>query len=146
MLIENQLIEVKVIGKTLSHYRALGYNVNMFDVIMVPPNHLTTGSHSSVGIICDICGKEIDRPYKKYLQYHAAGYDTCNQCNRIKRKNTCIEKYGVSNPMLVPEIQEKLKKTIIGVYGVENISQSEEIKKRRKRLLRNVLELRTLCS
>ena len=37
MLIPNQLVEVKVIGVTLNHYRSLGYDVNMFDTIMVPP-------------------------------------------------------------------------------------------------------------
>lgn len=128
MLVPDQLIEVKVIGKTLQHYRSLGYDVKYLDIIMVPPEHLTDGSKSNVDIICDICGKLISRPYKRYLRCHTNGYDTCDKCKDKKAKDTCMERYGVETHMLVPEIQEKVKNIINFKYGVDNISQSDIVK------------------
>lgn len=128
MLVPNQLIEVKVIGITLKHYRQLGYSVKMFDTIMVPPEHLTEGSKSRVDIMCDICGKLISRPYKEYLKCHTNGYDTCDKCKDKKAKDTCMEKYGVETHMLVPEVQEKFKNIAKLKYGVDNVSQADAIK------------------
>ena len=59
MLVPNQLIKVKVIGCTLKHYKNLGYEVKMFDTIMVPPEHLTSGSKTVVDVVCDICGDKM---------------------------------------------------------------------------------------
>jgi hypothetical protein len=132
MLIEGQLIKVKVIGVTLNHYRNLGYDVGCFDTIVVPPEHLTDGSKYRVKLNCDICGKELIRPYKQYLKYHTNGCDLCNQCKDKKAKQTCIDKYGVPTHMLVPEIQQKQQHTIQNKYGVDNISQSEEVKQKKK--------------
>lgn len=132
MLIEGQLIKVKVIGMTLNHYKNLGYDAKCFDTIMVPPEHLTDGSKYTVNLYCDICGKELTRPYKEYLRYHTDGYDVCNQCKDKKAKQTCIEKYGVATHMLVPEVQQKQQNTIQNKYGVGNVSQLEDIKQKKK--------------
>ena len=132
MLISNQLIEVKVTGRTLKHYKDLGYNVKCLDIIKVPPEHLTDGSHCDVKICCDICGKEITRPYKQYIAYHTYGYDTCNQCKDSKAKQTCIDKYGVNTHMLVPDIQTKFQNIIYDKYGVDNISKLETVKEQKK--------------
>ena len=131
MLIPDQLIEVKVIGFTLSHYRGLGYDVEMFDTIMVPPEHLTSGSKSRVGLTCDVCKKIIYRPYKEYLKHHTSGYDTCNKCKDKKAKETCVEKYGTETHMLVPEIQEKFKAVVRLKYGVDNVSQDGVVKEKK---------------
>lgn len=132
MLAPGQLIEVKVIGITLQHYRDLGYDVKCFDTIVVPPEHLTDGSRYMVDVLCDICKKKIPRTYKKYLKHHKEGFDTCNQCKDKKIKQTCMTRYGVPTPMLVPEVQEKQKEIFQKKYGVENISQSEQIKEKKK--------------
>lgn len=131
MLVPNQLVEVKVVGKTINHYKELGYNVNVCDVIMVPPEHLTNGSHSEVDVICDICGGNITRPYKRYLECHTNGYDTCEKCKQTKLRDTCIDRYGVSNPMLVPEFKERLINTIMNLYGVNSVSKLEYIQKQK---------------
>lgn len=133
MLVEGQLIKVKVIGITLKHYRDLGYNVNLFDEILVPPNHLTNGSKCEVNVICDICGEEMHKPYKEYLKHHTNNLDTCNKCKNVKSVETCIKIYGVSNPMLLPEVKEKIKKTVQNKYGVDYASQSEIIKEKKKK-------------
>jgi len=40
--------------------------------------------------------------------------------SRQKSKQTCIERYGVENPMSNSQIHNKFKKTMIDKYGVEN--------------------------
>lgn len=45
-----------------------------------------------------------------------------------KRKQTCLEKYGVPNPAKSLQVKEKTKQTNVAKYGVEHISQVEEFK------------------
>ncbi|MCD8211780.1 MAG: hypothetical protein LUC17_01980 [Oscillospiraceae bacterium] len=46
---------------------------------------------------------------------------------QAKRKQTCIERYGVENPFQSEEIKEKIKETNLKNYGVENPMQNPEI-------------------
>ena len=131
MLVPNQLIEVKVIGCTLQHYTSLGYNVKMFDTIMVPPEHLTSGSKVVVNVVCDICGDTMPRQYKKYIRSHTYGFDTCFKCKTNRARQTCRDRYGVDNPMQNVEIQEKLQQSILKKYGVDNVSKSDDIKRKK---------------
>lgn len=130
MLVPNQFVEVKVIGPTLQHYRDLGYDVNYLDVIKVPVEHLTEGSKVVVQVKCDVCGKDIPRPYKQYLHYHSQGIDTCNEHKNIKTKVTCMEKYGVENIFQSEEFKEKHRQTCLERYGYEYISQVPEIRQK----------------
>jgi hypothetical protein len=50
-----------------------------------------------------------------------------------KKKNTCLNKFGVENPMQNYEIREKYKDNIIDKYGVDNPSKLEEIKEKVKK-------------
>lgn len=57
----------------------------------------------------------------------------CNpECNYIQRKNTCIARYGVSNPSFIPEVVEKKKQTCLKHYGVEFPMQSNSILEKAK--------------
>lgn len=133
MLVPNQKVEIKVIGITLDHYRKLGYDVKIFDTITVPVEHLTTGSKVVVQVKCDVCGKDIPRPYKQYLHYHSQGIDTCNEHKNIKTKETCKEKYGVENVFQFDDFKQKHKQTCLERYGYEYISQAPEIRERIKK-------------
>ena len=131
MLVPNQLIEVKVIGYTLQHYKSLGYDVKMFDTIMVPPEHLTSGSKVVVDVQCDICGDKMSRQYKKYIRSHTYGFDTCFKCKTSRTRQTCMDRYGVNSPMQNAEVREKLQHSIREKYGVDNVSQSDAIKRKK---------------
>ena len=120
MLVPDQMVEVRIGVKTLKHYQALGYNAKCFDTIIVPPEHLTKGSNVSVQVQCDVCQKVISRAYEHYLEMHIDGCDTCNECKSIKSKRTCLEKYGVENPMQLQENKDKAKQTNIKKYGVKH--------------------------
>ena len=93
---------------------------------------------------CPICGKT--PPFKSYSK----GYQiTCGgECKREydrrtlrdnsyklkdkivseKRKQTCLERYGVDNVNKCKDIHEKAKDTNLKKYGVENVLSSKEIK------------------
>lgn len=130
MLVPNQLIEVRVGVKTLKHYRELGYDVKCFDYILVPPEHLTDGANVMVQVICDVCGKPMSRKYEHYIYKSKSGIDTCNKCKSIKSKATCIQKYGVENPMQCKEIKNKAKQTNLDKYGVESPMQTKEVQEK----------------
>lgn len=132
MLIPGQIVTVKVIGQTLSHYRSLGYDVNLFDIIQAPIEHLTDGSKVKVDVECDICKKQYSKPYKQYLKQHTYNIDTCNKCRHVKIKQTCMQQYGVENVFQVDEYKNKQKETCVQKYGVENISMSKDIKNKKK--------------
>jgi hypothetical protein len=51
----------------------------------------------------------------------------CPICAIDKRKETCINKYGVSCTLKAKEVKDKIKKTILLRYGVEHCSQNREI-------------------
>ena len=134
MLMPNQLIEVRVISKTKKHYQELGYDVSNIKIpIMVPPEHLTNGSHEKVKVICDICQQVFDREYKLYLQCHSGNLDTCLQCKSHKARQTCLEKYGVQNVFQVQDFKDKHKQTCLERYGYEYISQIPEVQQKVQR-------------
>jgi hypothetical protein len=62
------------------------------------------------------------------------GVEYSSQSNLIKEKiaKTSIEKYGVSHFLKNKTIQEKKKSTCLNKYGVDNISKTEECKNKRK--------------
>lgn len=132
MLAPNQLIKVKITRRNYEHYRNLGYDVQFKDIIMVPPEHLTVGSHDSVLVICDVCGESMIREYKTYISHRKYGIDTCIKCKTQKCKSTNVLRYGCENPMQSEKIREKAKMTMFERYGVVSPAQSEEVQKKMK--------------
>lgn len=52
--------------------------------------------------------------------------DQTKQTANIKRKQTCVLKYGGIAPSCCDEIKEKIKQTCISKYGVDNIFKNKE--------------------
>lgn len=50
-----------------------------------------------------------------------------------KKKNTCIERYGVESPAQNEEVQKKMRKTCLERYGVENILLLDDLKYNKKK-------------
>lgn len=48
------------------------------------------------------------------------------RCKSCRTKETCMEKYGVSNPSQSTIVKDKKKDTFMSHYGVDNYSKSEE--------------------
>lgn len=132
MLVPNQLLEICISRKTITHYQKLGYNVNNKDIIMVPPEHLPEGSHICVDVECDYCHTIKHKPYKDYLYGHTYETDACKNCISKKNKEIFMEKYGVDNVFRLKEIREKIEASNLEKYGVKNLFSSKEIQEKIK--------------
>ena len=80
--------------------------------------------------VCPICGSNvkfqgITKGYSLYCSYKCSN---SSEIKKAKVKNTCTQKYGVSNPNQNSEIHNKVIKTCLEKYGVDNPSKSEQIK------------------
>lgn len=62
------------------------------------------------------------------------GYESARQNEKVieKSRQTCLQKYGVTNATKTLETRKKMKKTNLERYGVENTFQSEEKKEKIK--------------
>ena len=69
------------------------------------------------------CKKEYDRQTLK-----ANSYKLKDEAVNEKRRQTCLERYGVDNVNKCKATQEKAKSTNLKRYGTENVFSSEEIK------------------
>lgn len=56
------------------------------------------------------------------------GWCSHTDCVVKRRKQTCMEKYGVDNPSKLEEIRERVKSTCMDRYGVENVFQDRVVK------------------
>ncbi len=95
-----------------------------------------TKNAAKITIICPEHG-----PFEQEANSHLMGHG-CPECGKIKladsdyksrietRKNTCIERYGVDNPMKVESVRKTLKKSFKSKYGVSNPMKCEGIKNR----------------
>lgn len=82
--------------------------------------------------VCTVCGKKT-----KFNSFETGYRKTCSRSCSNKSKEqkeryrqTCIEKYGVTNISQTIQYKEKFKNTCIKRYGVENPGQSVEIKQK----------------
>jgi hypothetical protein len=84
----------------------------------------------------DGCDGVFNKSFRELLENR--GY-FCKPCfNKIivnKRKNTCIEKYGVENAVKTDVVKNKMKITNLQKYGVEYSFQSEKVKDKIKETL-----------
>lgn len=130
MLIPNQLIEVKMGGRNIKHYRNLGYDVRFGDIIKVPVEHLTPGSHVLIEVFCDVCGKKMNKSYQDYLEHHTYEMDCCTDCFQTKARKTCKEKYGVEYASQAEWFQEKVKDTSLKKYGTDAILKADIVRQK----------------
>lgn len=128
-----EYVNVKIVSKNINHYKSLGYECRRNDIIHIPINELTHGSHIAVDIKCDYCGEIISKPYKSYLsQSNIIKKDCCIKCVGLKTSESNLLIYGVSNIMNTDSAKNNMKETNMNRYRVENYSQTEECKERVK--------------
>lgn len=83
--------------------------------------------HTSV---CAVCGAEFVR--KPPYESTTCSMKCAQKLGNVARKQTCMSKYGVENPMQLKAITDKVKSSSIERYGVDNPSKSEEVKSKIK--------------
>lgn len=124
--------------------------------IVVKINDLHKKSNVYIDILCDMCKEKVISA--RYVDYNKvvdkSGSYTCKDCSYIKgmqthivhygehyfktdefkekRKKTCMDKFGVENPLQNKEIMEVFRSTLLQKYGYENPSQVPEFKEKMK--------------
>jgi hypothetical protein len=120
-------IKVKISEANYSYYENLGYSdVTIGELLIIPVELLSKGSHYKIKCKCDKCGIEKDVIFKNYIKYdNNWGEYSCRKCSESKRKKSLRENYGVDYPIQNNKILKKMKKTLIDKYGVDNISKRD---------------------
>lgn len=132
MLKENQKVKLQWNSKYKKYYESLGYEyTKMNDFFEVNIKNLKEGSHVKIIVFCDYCGKEFKIEYRDYNKKILKNEKiACFDCKNKKSKETCMEKYGVSNVSQCKEVKEKRENTFIEKYGAKNPFENKKIKEK----------------
>lgn len=160
-MLKRERIEVFISYRNYTHYVKLGYEPILNDYLDIKTSDLSTSSHVRVDVICEICGKENNLQYNKYLSNRKrCGFYGCKSCSRQKASITSIEKYGVDNfsktiewklkvektniekfgfktNLICPEFQQLIKKQLKEKYGTENWFEIRNTGRKRKKFTFN---------
>lgn len=127
MLVQNQFLKVKWHHKNRSWYESKGYIFTKYkEEFSVKVEDLNPTTHDEVSVICDVCGKVIQRSYRRYLRERDEEFgDTCISCKKEKQARTNKEKYGVDWCLQREDFKQKQINTCRDRYGVDYISQDK---------------------
>ena len=124
-MIKNETVPVIICKRNKKRYDDLGYKCNIGDTINVQILHLSKGCKIDIDVICDKCNKEKIIKFNSLFKNNYLEKYICEKC---KREENLMKKYGVKNVFQLNDIKEKSKETIKKLYGVEYITQNENIK------------------
>lgn len=117
-------VEIKVTESNYQYYEELGYDVSIGEILTIPTELMSKGSHYKIECKCDYCGIEKNVIFKNYVKYdNKWGEYFCRKCSEVKRKKTLQKTHGVDYPIQNKKIMTKMKKTLLSKYGVDNISK-----------------------
>jgi len=134
-MLKTKTIILETFGnRKLDYFSNLGYDISG-DTFEIKVEHLNIGSRTIVDVECDFCQKLVNITYKEYLRNISIGgkYACCKECGAKKAEEKHLNEIGVSHPMKLKEIQDKVKKTNLKKWGVEYLMQSEEMKLRSRK-------------
>lgn len=134
-MIKNEYCEIKISKKNNNWLTTKGYEFNLGDIIIIKTKDLPLGSHKIISVICDICGKEKELTFQKYIKNVNNGdfYSCSVKCAQKKVKKTSVEKYGVEHYTQTKEYKKRYKETSLEKYGVEHHTQNKTIKEKQKK-------------
>lgn len=119
-------VEIKITESNLQYYEDMGYDVSIGEILIIPTELMSKGSHYKIECKCDSCGIEKNVIFKNYVKYdNNWGEYYCRKCSEVKRKKTLQKTHGVDYPIQNKKIMTKMKKTLLSKYGVDNISKKE---------------------
>jgi len=119
--------EIKINESNYQYYDDLGYDVAIGEIIKIPIELMSKGSHYKIKCKCDGCGIEKEVIFKNYVKYdNNFGEYYCRKCSESKRKETLRKNFGVDYPIQNKKVLSKMKKTLIDKYGVDNISKRDK--------------------
>lgn len=142
-MILEKTVKLSMTGRAYKYYKEKGYKFDFKEIIEIPIEDLNPESKKKEKRLCDICGKIYIKGHNGHLEtFSRFGKDVCTECFKTnkeikeiiqkKREDKFLEKYGVLNPMDVPELIEKISKTTEKRYGVKNCSQLKEFREKQE--------------
>lgn len=129
-MILTKFVDVKIINHNIEHYKKYYPNVKYGDIINIPVDILTMGSHIKLDFMCDDCGTVKNMKYNHYNQRKNDITYLCSKCVKKQTKQYYLKIFGVENCSQLQSVKNKKKKTNLKNWGVENVFQNDEIKKK----------------
>lgn len=127
-MILDKEVEITIGTHNYKHYKELGYNViNPGQKLIIKIENLLLNSSVLANVQCDICGKEKQLQYVKYIKNTknlTIKYCCSRKCGDFKFKNSKLKKYGDKNYVN----SDKSKETKLIKYGNENYNNREQAK------------------
>lgn len=106
-------IKIKIYESNYHYFDNLGYDISIGDVLNIPVELLSKGSHYKIKCQCDTCLIIKEVIFKNYVKYdNIWGFYYCRKCSEQKRKNSLMTKHGVEYPIQNKEILTKMQKTL----------------------------------
>lgn len=123
-------VKLRIMGNVADYYIKNNIEIILNEYNELPIDKLNPQSHIKVKAKCDICGKEVEVQYRRYIQsIKKGGYYTCSSlCGKLKREKTIEEKYGNKCHFKTDLFKEKSKKTNFEKWGVNHFRQSDKWK------------------
>ena len=139
-------VDIKINKSNFNHYLQDFIDIKLGDIINIPVNKLSKGTHKNIQVKCDICGKEKYLSYTVYFKNinKTNIYCCSSKCSRTKVKQTNLERYGVENIFQLDVIKEKVKQSNLEKYGFEYAIQSNSIKEKVKKT--NLKKYGVICT
>jgi len=133
-MIINKDYEIKISKKNSKWLKEKGYEFEQGETIIIQSVDLPEGSHKKVQVECDVCGKNKEIMFQKYIKNIKNGgfYACSSKCAQDKVKNTTKEKYGSDYYMQTDAYKKSVKETSLEKYGVEHFTQSKIVKEKQK--------------
>lgn len=129
-MILDKFISIKPSNKNRSYYLYKGYDVS--NDINVKIEDLPTFSHYKINVKCDVCGKEKELIYHKYMKntkMNTIHYSCSQKCSVSKILKTFNENYGCVSSQH-PDVKLKQSNTNIKIYGGKSPQCDREIKQK----------------
>ncbi len=136
-MFKNEKVEINISYRNITHYRKLGYDPILNKKLLINTIDLPSSSHFRIDVICELCSKENNLRYHKYIENrNRHGFYSCKSCSRQKAALTSIEKWGVDNYSKTIEYKKRVEKTNLERYGYKTNLISPDYKDKIKNILK----------
>jgi hypothetical protein len=137
MLVLEKIL-VPISYRNITHYRKLGYSPVLNRDLEINTTDLPSSSHVKVFVKCEICHKESNLMYCKYIENKKRyGFYGCKGCSRNKAAITSLDRYGVDNYSKTDEWKKRVSETNIKKYGYKTNLLNPDYQDRIKSILKS---------
>jgi len=130
-MILSEYVKIKISNNQIKYFKEKGYDIKGGnEIFYIKVSDLPNGSGAKIRAKCDICGKETEVNFCRYIinTKRLTTYYACSRkCSEQKNKDTVLIKYGVENVSSSQIIKNKKVDTCMKNFGVEYPQQSNEV-------------------